>query len=289
MRPRSRSAPFAVLALLSITSCDSPTVIRGSELETYVAAVLIEGVRGVLQPTAAPEAGGGPSATTPASLNGITGGSSQLELSGSGQFRQVSVSVPGVDGHYVVQLPFDVTSTSAIITIGGRAPVLDFDVVFAVAQGDGVWGTGQVTSLSAIEAAGGDIQVSVTWNTVADVDLHVVEPNGTEIYYGNSSSGSGGLLDIDANAACGTSSLRQENIGWDPLTAPQGQYKVRVDYWSSCGAVQTEYIVTVYLRSAVPAVPGSPGTGVLLFTGSFTGDGTGGGAGDGVQITTFNF
>ena len=287
---RRRFAPIALLLSLPMASCNSsPTVVSGAEVSAYIAAVLIEDTRGILYAGSPPAGGSGPSATAPAALNGITGGSAALSLAGAGQFRRVAVYVAGIDGYYLVELPFELTSTKAIITIGGQVPIDNFGVTFALADGNGVWGIGDVTAVSVIEVAGGDIQVSVTWDTQADVDLHVVDPSGEEIYYGNLTSNSGGELDLDANAACSTSNLRQENVGWAPRTAPTGQYIVRVDYWSSCGAVQTDYIVTVYLRSDTPTVPGSPGSGVLLFEGSFTGDGTGGGLGDGVPITTFNF
>lgn len=292
MARRRRLAPLVVLPWLSMAACDpSPTFVRGAEISAYIAAVLVTDVdvRGVLYAGSPPSGAGGPSVSAPATVDGITGGSTLLSLAGGSQFRRVAVSVSGVDGHYLVDLPYDLTSASIIITVGGRSPANTFDVVFAVADANGVWGTGDVSSVSVIEVAGGDIQVSVTWNTVADVDLHVVEPSGSEIYYGAPTSSSGGQLDLDANAACNTSSLFQENVGWAPQTALTGQYIVRVDYWSSCGVAQTDYIVTVYLRSDTPAVPGSPGSGVLLFTGSFTGEGTGGGAGDGVPITTFTF
>ncbi len=286
---RRRLTPIALLLSLPLVSCNStPTTVVGAEISAYVAAVMIEGVRGILQTGEAPTAAGGPNVTAPASVNGITGGSVELPLSG-GQFRTVAVHVEGVSGYYLVQLPFDVTTTDAIITVAGNVPAPDFAVIFSSADANGVWGTGSATAVSVITVAGGDIQVSVTWNTAADVDLHVLDPSGEEIYYGNRTSTSGGELDIDANAACSTSNLRQENIGWKPSSAPSGQYVVRVDYWSACGAVRTDYIVTIYLRSNVPTVPGTPGSGVLLFENSFTGGGTQGGAGSGVPITTFTF
>ncbi|HUF76309.1 MAG TPA: hypothetical protein VMM35_08525 [Longimicrobiales bacterium] len=292
MTRRRRLAPLALLMSLALVSCnDSPTVISGAEVSAYVAAVLIEDVdvRAILHSGAPPVAAGGPSVSAPASLNGITGGSALLQLAGGGQFRQVVVFVPGIDGYYLAELPFDLTAVNAIITVGGRVPVSSFEVAFAVADANGVWGAPDGTSVSVIAAAGGDIQVSVTWNTVADVDLHVVEPSGREIYYGSRNSPSGGTLDIDANAACSTDALWQENVGWASQTAPSGQYTVRVDYWSSCDVAQTDYVVTVYLKSDTPAVPGSPGSGVSIFTGSFTGEGTRGGAGAGVFITNFVF
>jgi hypothetical protein len=264
-------------------------MIRGAAIKTYLAGVTIETVSGQLSSGPPPPPGTGPSVSVPGNAQTITGGSSALDMVASGPFRTVAVFVDGVDGHYLVPLPDDVTTARAIITIGGLPPVLDFDVLFAVAGADDIFGPYPGLSVNAIEAAGGDIQVSVTWDTPADVDLHVVEPGGAEIYYGSTMSGSGGELDIDANAACSVSSLTQENVGWAPGTAPSGTYIVRVDYWDSCGALETDYIVTVSLRPGVPSVPGLPGSGIQIFTGTFTGTGDQGGAGSGRTITNFVF
>ena len=121
----------------------------------------------------------------------------------------------------------------------------------------------------------GDVQVSVSWDAPSDVDLHVVEPSGEEIYYGNPGSSTGGQLDVDSNAACNIDGRQIENIRW-PGSAPSGTYIVRVDYWDSCGVGRTNYLVTV-----------RQGSSTRTFTGSFTGDGDNGGEGSGVTITTF--
>jgi len=279
---------LAVMLSLGLASCDSPTTIRGAALSAYLAGVRIASVNGQLNSGAPPAPGAGPSVTVPANASTITGGSSVLNLSTSGPARSIVAFVDGIDGFYLVPLP-DITSGKAIVSLGGLPPVLNFDVTFAAAGTDGVFGPYSTMTISAIEAAGGDIQVSVTWNTEADVDLHVVEPGGAEIYYGSPTSGSGGVLDIDANAACSTSTLTQENIGWAAGKAPTGTYTVRVDYWDACGAISTDYIVTISLRPGVPAVPGLPGSGVSIFEGTFTGPGDQGGAGSGETIATFVF
>jgi fibronectin type III domain protein len=122
----------------------------------------------------------------------------------------------------------------------------------------------------------GDVQVSVSWDAPSDVDLHVVEPSGAEIYYGNPSSASGGQLDVDSNPACSIDGRQIENIRWGSR-APGGTYIVRVDYWTSCGVARTNYLVTV-----------RNGPSTQTFTGFFTGAGDTGGQGSGVLITTFN-
>jgi hypothetical protein len=121
----------------------------------------------------------------------------------------------------------------------------------------------------------GDVQVSVSWDAPSDVDLHVVEPSGEEIYWENPDSSSGGELDVDSNAGCRIDGRQIENIRWQGA-APSGQYIVRVDYFDSCGVGRTNYLVTV-----------RQGSSTQTFSGFFTGEGDGGRAGSGVTITTF--
>jgi len=285
-----RLAPFVLLIGALLSGCDTPTsVIRGGALRNYIAGVRVEDVQGQLNSGTAPAAGAGPSITLPANLQTITGGSSAFQMTTSAPVQWLAAFVQNVGGYYLVPLSSPISSGQVVLTLGGLPPALDFQVTFAVAGGDGVFGPYSTLNVSALKAAGGDIQVSVTWNTAADVDLHVVEPGGAEIYYGAPTSGNGGELDIDANAACSVSALTQENIGWPAGAAPPGSYIVRLDYWDACGAVETDWILTVSLRPGVPSVPGLPGSGVQIFTGTFTGLGDQGGRGDGETITTFVF
>jgi fibronectin type III domain protein len=121
----------------------------------------------------------------------------------------------------------------------------------------------------------GDVQVSVSWDAPSDVDLHVVEPGGNELYYGNPSSPTGGQLDVDSNAACAIDGRQIENIRWGGQ-APAGSYTVRVDYWDACNVARTNYLVTV-----------KNGPSTQTFPGVFTGPGDQGGGGSGVFITSF--
>jgi len=121
----------------------------------------------------------------------------------------------------------------------------------------------------------GDVQVSVAWNAASDVDLHVVDPSGEEIFYGNPASASGGQLDVDSNAACIIDGRQIENIRWGS-SAPGGSYTVRVDYWDACGVSATNYIVTV-----------KNGSSTQTFSGVLTGPGDQGFSGSGVTVTNF--
>ena len=126
----------------------------------------------------------------------------------------------------------------------------------------------------------GDVQVNVHWDTDNDVDLHVVAPNGEEIFWAQPDGASGGQLDLDSNAACYIDGINNENIYWPTGGAPEGEYIVRVDLWASCDNQDVEYKVTVVLG----------GTDVSVYDGSFVpADADGGGAGAGVEVTRFDW
>jgi uncharacterized protein YfaP (DUF2135 family) len=127
----------------------------------------------------------------------------------------------------------------------------------------------------------GDIQVSVSWDVDNDIDLHVVDPNGFELYWDQDVSPEGGLLDLDSNAACSQDGVDNENIVWPKGKAIPGTYIVRVDNFDNCLGAAVNYVVTVQKGDRPPQT----------FTGSFAaGDpGDAGGAGDGTLITTFTY
>ncbi|MGE3676243.1 MAG: YfaP family protein [Polyangiaceae bacterium] len=58
------------------------------------------------------------------------------------------------------------------------------------------------------------------WSSGVDVDLHVVDPTGAEIYFSNPSVPSGGFLDAD-NTVGGPGSI--ENVTW--ATRVPGTYQ----------------------------------------------------------------
>lgn len=89
----------------------------------------------------------------------------------------------------------------------------------------------------------GDVKVTLTWDTTADLDLYVTEPNGETISYLNRSSSTGGQLDRDDRDGFGP-----ENIFWPTGSAPSGQYSVTVKHFS--GALPSTYTVVVVVGGA---------------------------------------
>lgn len=75
----------------------------------------------------------------------------------------------------------------------------------------------------------GDLKVTLLWDFVADIDLHVIQPNGSEINYTTAYDPStGGQLDVD-NKVGGHRSA--ENIYWEH--PPHGRYEVYLHYYGN--------------------------------------------------------
>lgn len=84
-----------------------------------------------------------------------------------------------------------------------------------------------------VKQAGGNVdgfmRCSLHWFNYDDLDLHVVEPNGNEIYFGDKRGNSGGTLDVDMNAGAGKSRDAVENVVWtNPGNLSKGRYEVYV-------------------------------------------------------------
>lgn len=97
-------------------------------------------------------------------------------------------------------------------------------------------------SIRGVEVKVGDPQFTLLWDTEADLDLHVIEPGGKEIYWQEPNGKQGGELDVDNTKGYGP-----ENIYWlheDEKSGkkvkgsgPAGEYKWFVFYWGGFGGV----------------------------------------------------
>jgi hypothetical protein len=267
---------LALLLVLSICACsddDGPSLRDDvSGVTTIDGAGRVRFVSGATPPTQGP----GPELEVATNAVVIPGGSTPVTLSSTTPFSVVVVAIDGVGGYYEIQLPSPVLTVQLLVTLAQELAALDFAWVFGVGADRTPFGY-TTTPVTVVPVGTGDVQVSLSWMTEADVDLHVVDPANEEIYYGHRTSTSGGELDLDSNAGCGSDNVRNENITWPVGGAPAGSYRVLVDYWSSCGVASTPFVVTVRVRDREP----------LTFTGTLTGTGDSGGAGAGQLIATF--
>jgi hypothetical protein len=114
-----------------------------------------------------------------------------------------------------------------------------------------------------VEVKVGDPQFTLIWDTDADLDLHVIEPGGKEIYWEEPRGKRGGELDVD-----NTKGFGPENIYWlqdDPGggerikgPGPPGEYKWFVVYWGGFGGVPkpTHWKVRIKHEGKVTVVTG---------------------------------
>lgn len=96
-------------------------------------------------------------------------------------------------------------------------------------------------ALASAGAQSGEITVSLIWYNSDDVDLHILTPGGSEIYYGNRNTG-GGSLDVDANAEV-MMDMPVENIFFEnPST---GEYQVWIEDFTDRNDGYTSYLVRI--------------------------------------------
>ncbi len=92
-----------------------------------------------------------------------------------------------------------------------------------------------------VKKAGGSVtgvlRCSLAWYNTDDLDIHVIEPGGNEIFYGGKCSTTGGNLDVDMNAGRPLKTDAVENITWPDLRRMrEGVYKVFIHQFSKRGS-----------------------------------------------------
>lgn len=303
-RPRIIGAVIAA-ALITVTASgcgllgqqDSAPVITSYVTGIEVLGDAAENQELVNQPLGAGEPDG-PVAQVSETTTVVNGGSVQETITSEQEFSVVRVAleelvVPtaGTEGetapaptstgapargYHEIKLRQPSTTVDVVVTVAQALPGQTFLLYFAVADAAGKQGPLATQTVQALDVGTGVVQVSVSWNVDSDVDLHVVDPNGEEIYFGHPESASGGSLDLDSNPDCEIDGKRNENITWKD-TAPLGTYTVRVSLYDACGVSPSKFVVTV-------RVAGQPSR---TYTGTLEGEGDAGGEGAGIEVATF--
>ncbi len=111
-------------------------------------------------------------------------------------------------------------------------------------QGDGFglakFGSGG-EKVQGVEVKVGDPQFTLLWDSQADLDIHIIEPGGKEIFWNDTKGKFGGELDVDNVEGFGP-----ENVYWlkeaadgskDLGPGPPGEYKWWVHYYGGNGGV----------------------------------------------------
>jgi hypothetical protein len=101
----------------------------------------------------------------------------------------------------------------------------------------------------------GTIQVTLAWDTGADLDLYVTDPKGDMLSFQNDEVASGGRLDHDGRGQCEPDADHNhiENAFWERALPALGTYKIAVHYYGECasGAGPTAATVSVAVGGSV--------------------------------------
>lgn len=207
-----------------------------------------------------------------------------LATTQSGSITKVYVGLEGFAGYYEVSI----AQASVFVNPIVAQSVTHDELTFNLSVGDN---NGNVSELytftvNRIDVGTGRLQVSLTFDQNTDLDLYLVEPDGETIYYGNSSSSNGGILDLDSNPACYIDGVNNENITYDDQAEIEtGTYTVRVNNYSDCVNQQVNFSVVARYNGQLIATSGNSNP----YNGSFAaGTSVGGGEDAGQVIFTFN-
>ena len=194
----------------------------------------------------------------------------------------VSLGLEGDGGHWILPAgPPDVVSPAELtfaarVAFAATLPPGEHWLLLRAVDASGRFGPARREALLAQEApsVAGELVFSLTWDSNADLDLHVVDPDGVEVWARNINSYQapppgqpedpeawrrGGILDHDSNAGCLVDGRRRENVVWAG-PAPAGTYLVRVAAPSLCGEPAARWTVTAS-RAGVAA---ARATGTLV-------------------------
>ena len=292
-----------VLAGLGV-ACHKPTnPSAGTSVADFVAG--IDSVAGApttatAESGSAPAPSGGPLGAASGDTTAVLGGSSEMLMTAGSPFVGVDVSVGNasgptplmsgqsigitqldsiadVSGFWKLTLPAAVTSQSLIVKFAKNIPFQLFELRFQLVAAGGAVGPVASIRMTSRATTTGTVSITATWDAVSNLNLHVVEPGGFEIWSQAPTSPSGGALNRDAiGPNCLTETAPSETVSWANTTPPVGDYIVRLDQFNSCQSNITNYIVII-----------NNGGSVTQFSGVFTPPGDAGGAGSGRLIKAF--
>jgi hypothetical protein len=261
------------LALGAWPACQSVPADLGLDAEMRVAGAQFLG--GDLE-KAAP-AGGPATVSVFNSLTAVQPGERDKPLTGAldPSATAAALALRGDRGYWIVlagppalDAP-DSPTFSATLSFSPELPLGDLVLVVRAVDATGRFGDPAFVPLTSAPPPppAGTLVVSLRWDTEADLDLHLVTPDGTEVWARNINSyrlpppgtpvdpnawKQGGILDFDSNAGCVIDGRRQENVVWQ-APPPAGTYIARVDTASMCGAAAARWVVEALVNGAVTA------------------------------------
>ena len=217
--------------------------------------------------------------------NVLAGGSSVITINSEETVSEIYVAVSGEnEGYY----SFDPTVSRAethmynVILLVSQNLTGDFSVRIATKTTSGEITKEFIANVKYIAAGTGALQVSLSFDNEKDVDLYLVKPDGSVIYYGNrdnyhesedenvnESEDSDEVaygLDVDSNAGCSIDGINNENIFYPDGYVQSGKYEVWVNMYANCDrSIATNWVVTAIYKGSLitPSFGQNPVTGIF--------------------------
>ncbi len=156
--------------------------------------------------------------------------------------------LPGLQPSGVYEsTPLEVSTTVQTYSAPLQAGVPDFSFITDPNR----WSNPVTVTTRVVNVGSGEFQVSLTWNTTADLDLWLNQPDESRIWYqAPTSEASGGQLDVDDTDGYGP-----ENIFFDGRPGLTGPYTIVVSHFS--GQSPTNYTVTVTIDGSTETHSGA--------------------------------
>ena len=197
--------------------------------------------------------------------NAIPGGSSHLTVDTDENIKEFYVSVDGVDGYMVVPAKKDFDDNYDFLLFISQYLENSFTITIGGKNSEGEILEPVSKNVQYVDVSSGALQISLSFNNDSDLDLHVIQPDGTRIYYKNKGGEDWGL-DLDSNADCSIDGINNENIFFPTAKLLDGRYEVRVHLYYNCTKTDTNWVIVATYNG----LPVKPASGKNPAKGSFT-------------------
>lgn len=150
-----------------------------------------------------------------------------------------------------------VLQSTGIVVDSKIGPMIQLDKALMKVKDGGI---NECRQEEAPEPSHGDVEITLQWGNINDLDLWCEDPNGEVIYFHNKQSRSGGKLEIDMNSSNSTTSETPiEHIYWPAGGAPSGTYTVAVHYYRqhNRNINQTPYTIKVKYGNQTETIDGT--------------------------------
>ncbi len=160
--------------------------------------------------------------------------------SGDARPKKLLWTIAGAAGFY--EEPLAETATKGKLSLKTSFPTQlaegEIAIVASLLNANGQLSKKDTVFVKLERVGTGKLQISLSWDTETDQDLHIVTPAEERIWYRNKIGENGGALDRDDRDGHGP-----ENVFWE-TDAPDGTYTIYVhDYEKS--ATENAFIITV--------------------------------------------